>query len=146
MVLNLNRTYSRVCPCGAAFAAAVWSARYCPACRPSPRTTRPRWSEQDIAQLRQMAGVVNSREIGDRIGRSMSAVRWQAGQLGISLRCYGERHHKAKYPDALVLDILDLHDSGIGIKPLARMTGVGRGAIARFVNGTRGMAYENDQG
>ena len=78
------------------------------------------------------------------IGRSMKSIREQARRLGLSLRCYGERHYAAKYADALIMDIQDEHDSGIGASALAKRHSLPRGTIRHFLDGSRGMGYEGD--
>ena len=56
------------------------------------------WSDAQIAQLRELYGVVPSQEIGDRIGKSTHAVTGMAWKLGLKStlrgRAYGGRRRR----------------------------------------------------
>lgn len=50
-----------------------------------PNRLRMPWSEEDRETLRRMAGKVPSRQIAEKLGRSMDAVSHVARKLGVSL-------------------------------------------------------------
>ena len=55
-----------------------------------PKTLK-RWTEDDIAQLKSLAGKIAAPRIAEELGRSAGATMVQASKLGISLR---QRFHE----------------------------------------------------
>jgi hypothetical protein len=45
---------------------------------------RSRWSEKDVVELKEMAGRLPLRDLSNRLNRTQSATRVQAGKLGLS--------------------------------------------------------------
>jgi len=50
-----------------------------------------RWTEDDIAKLRRLAGKVPAKDIASELGRSSGATAVEASKLGLSLRCLKRR-------------------------------------------------------
>jgi hypothetical protein len=46
-----------------------------------------RWTEDDIAKLRRLAGKVPAKDIASELRRSSGATAVEASKLGLSLRC-----------------------------------------------------------
>jgi hypothetical protein len=54
-----------------------------------PKTTRKRWTAEDMAKLRNMAQKHPPAEIASQLGRSAGAINVKAHELKLSLRCRG---------------------------------------------------------
>ena len=52
---------------------------------------RSKWTEDDIAKLKRLAGKVPAKDIAAALGRSRAATVVQASKLRLSLRCYKSR-------------------------------------------------------
>lgn len=73
---------------------------------------------KDDLVIHRMAGQFPPTRIADELGRGVKSIRNRAQELGVSLRLTGERHHTARYPDALHTACVSLYDAGI---PVARV-------------------------
>jgi hypothetical protein len=80
---------------------------------------------------------VPAREIAKRLGRTYDAVMLRAKQLKISVRIYGEGHHKARHSDAIVEEARRLHEEGEKPRAIAKRLGVPYQTIGSFVGYNR---------
>ncbi|WP_024203989.1 DNA-binding protein [Escherichia coli] len=78
-----------------------------------------KWCRAEIMILRQCAGAMTVESIGYLIGRSESAVRTKARELGISLMLRGDFHQSVKIPQSSVEVIRQLHEQGISGREIA---------------------------
>ena len=51
-----------------------------------------KWTEDDIAKLKRLAGKVPAKDIAAELGRSRGATVVEASKLRLSLRCLRRRH------------------------------------------------------
>jgi hypothetical protein len=51
-----------------------------------------KWTEDDIAKLKRLAGKVPAKDIAAELGRSRGATVVEASKLRLSLRCFRRRH------------------------------------------------------
>ncbi len=93
----------------------------------------PRWTPQEIAQLRELAGQFSPAEIVQRLGRTPAAVKARAHALKISLILHGERHPGAKYSDLMVELARRMHDEGLKPRAIARVLDIPEGSVKSYV-------------
>ena len=135
--------YERVCTfegCQQPFRTRSCRRRYCSdvcwfrakaARRRAPRY--PRWTPQEIALLKQLAGQVSPAEIASRLGRTPAAVKARAKHLRVCLIVRGEKHPNAKYSDYQVELARRMYDEGLRPRAISRVLDVPEGAIGSFV-------------
>ena len=51
-----------------------------------------KWTEDDIAKLKRLAGKVPAKDMAAELGRSRGATVVEASKLRLSLRCFRRRH------------------------------------------------------
>ena len=85
--------------------------------------------------IRQRAGVLPAQAIADLLKRDRRAVIQRARCLGVSLQLRGERHHRAKQPDAAVNAALRLHASDVPAESIASRTGLPLRYVRRLLAG-----------
>ena len=135
--------YEKTCAygeCGRTFRTRIKRQRYCcdtcwfrakAARQRAPRY--PRWTTEEIAQLRQLAGQVGVAEIASRIGRTREAVKTRARTLKISLLLHGEKHPAAKYSDYQVELARRMYDEGLKPRAISRVLDMPESTIGSFV-------------
>ncbi|EOA1363693.1 DNA-binding protein, partial [Escherichia coli] len=83
--------------------------------------------------LRQCAGTMTIESIGSLIGRSESAVRTKARELGISMMLRGDYHQSAKYPQSDIDLARHLHQCGMSRREIARKFGMPLRTVNNYV-------------
>lgn len=79
------------------------------------------WTPGELATLRALAGTASAEEIAAALpGRTPAGVKDAAHTRGISLRRVGERHPRARYADAEVEALRELHLDGVPPRELRR--------------------------
>ncbi|HBI5523283.1 TPA: DNA-binding protein [Salmonella enterica subsp. enterica serovar Welikade] len=78
-----------------------------------------KWVRAEIVILRQCAGTMTVMNIGKLTGRTGSAVRAKARELGISLRLRGNYHQSVKDLQCDVEMARVLHDKGVSRHEIA---------------------------
>src|SRR5690554_5850118 len=80
-----------------------------------------RWTDGEDKVIRDLAGVVSSREIASQLpGRSVQAVARRRRALGLDGRLYGEAHHNAKASNLQRAMIITLLQSGFTATEIKR--------------------------
>lgn len=85
--------------------------------------------------IRQRAGVLPAKSIAELLGRDHRALVQRARCLGVSLQLRGERHHRAKHPDAAVNQALRLHARDVPAESIASHTGLPLRYVRRLLAG-----------
>lgn len=93
----------------------------------------PRWTQQEIAQLRELAGQISPAEIAQQLGRTPAAVKARARNLRINLIVHGERHPRAKYSDLMVELARRMHDEGLKPRAISRVLDIPEGSVKSYV-------------
>ena len=80
------------------------------------------WSEQDIAQIKKLAGKLSLRELADKLDRSDEATRAKASQFGVCLQSEASAVPREK-PVAAKAQTQNRHFGGDGRCPRCYRTG-----------------------
>lgn len=96
------------------------------------RTRKP-WVRAEIMVIRQCAGTMTVERIGELIGRTGSAVRTKARELGIKLYLRGKYHQSVKYEADDVRMSRDLHEAGLRAGEIAEKLEIPEGAVKQFI-------------
>ena len=81
---------------------------------------KKRYTQQEIRFLKENAGQVSGPAIAKQLKRGIGSIRYKARHLDISLRLYGDRHHKCKISDHEVELIRQLADQGMSYQNIAK--------------------------
>ncbi|WP_368287337.1 DNA-binding protein [Kluyvera intermedia] len=91
------------------------------------------WCRAELVVVRLCSGNVRVKQIGLLIGRSESAVRTKAREVGINLRLRGRFHQSVKYSDADVELARELHSAGVKLREIAEKLELPRGMVDQYV-------------
>lgn len=91
------------------------------------------WCRAELIVVRLCSGNMRVKQIGLLIGRSESAVRTKAREVGINLRLRGRFHQSVKYPDADVELARALHSAGVKLREIAEKLELPRGMVDQYV-------------
>ncbi|EJB3793211.1 TPA: DNA-binding protein [Escherichia coli] len=83
--------------------------------------------------LRQCAGTMTIESIGSLIGRSESAVRTKARELGISMMLRGDYHQSAKYSQRDIELTRQLYQRGVPRREIAEKFGMKLRTVNNYV-------------
>ncbi|MFZ1871932.1 MAG: DNA-binding protein [Chania sp.] len=78
-----------------------------------------RWTEAEDKALREGAGTLTAKKIGQLLGRTEKSITVRAFNIGISLRKSGDAHHSRKYSEADIDLAYQLHATGMGLRLIA---------------------------
>lgn len=98
-----------------------------------PKTRRYAWVRAEIMIVRQCAGTMTALQIAALIGRTDTAVRCKAAELGVSLRLHGDRHQSARYRQEDIELARQMHAAGISRHDIAEKLEMPRGAVKQFI-------------
>lgn len=91
------------------------------------------WCRAELIVVHQCSGNMRVKQIGLLIGRSESAVRTKAREVGINLRLRGRFHQSVKYPEADVELARELHAGGVKLRDIAEKLELPLGMVKRYV-------------
>lgn len=91
------------------------------------------WCRAELIVVHQCSGNMRVKQIGLLIGRSESAVRTKAREVGINLRLRGRFHQSVKYPSTDVELARELHSAGIAISEIAEKLELPAGMVKQYV-------------
>lgn len=100
------------------------------------RTLRA-WTTTELATLRDLASRHSAREIGAKLGRTRRSVLRVATRHAIRIPRIGERHHLAKFTEAQVRAVRDMHTRKVPHIAIARGLGMSEGYVSAIVTGKR---------
>ena len=92
-----------------------------------------KWRTAEIMILRQCAGTMTVEAIGGLTGRTGSAVRTKARELGISMMLQGDCHQSAKYSQSDIELTRQLHQCGVSRREIARKFGMPLRTVNNYV-------------
>ena len=93
------------------------------------------YTEAEDQIIRTRAGKLPAQAIADLLKRDRRAVVQRARCIGVKLMLRGERHHRAKHPDAAVNAALRLHARDVPVESIASRTGLPPRYVRRLVAG-----------
>lgn len=91
------------------------------------------WCRAELIVIHQCSGKMRVKQIGQLIGRTESAVRTKAREVGINLRLRGKFHQSVKYPATDVELARELHSAGIALSEIAEKLELPAGMVKQYV-------------
>lgn len=91
------------------------------------------WCRAEIVIIQQCSGNMRVKHIATLIGRTESAVRTKARELGICLYLRGKYHQSVKYPASDVVCARELRSEGMCIRDIAEKLEVPVGMVKQYV-------------